>query len=137
MTRLFPALLVLSILSFLSQPLWAESEVYGGFGLGYSTFKIKSLDFEDATFAAREFLGLRYGDYVALEAGYIDFGTLKDQVAGPPQQGQQGQPSIDYRVQTSGYDLTLVGRYPLDDGSAMEVHVGGEMFDAALVEVGE
>ena len=46
MTRLFPVLLVLPFLSLLPQTLRAESEVYGGFGIGYSTFSIDELDFE-------------------------------------------------------------------------------------------
>ncbi len=123
MTRLFPALLVLPFLLFLSllpQTLRAESEVYGGFGIGYSTFSIDDIDFGDvsfanpdfeaSSFATRLFLGLRYGDYVGLEAGYIDFGTVKDRIG-----FLQEQPSINYEVESSGYNLSLVGRYPLND----------------------
>lgn len=110
MRRPFPALLVLSLMAFLPQALRAESEVYGGIGLGYSSYSADSLDFEAATFTTREFLGLRYGDYVGLEVGYIDFGTAKDRVA-----VAQGQPSLNYEVESSGYDLSLVGRYPLNE----------------------
>ena len=109
MTRLFPALLMLPVLALLSQPVRAESEVYGGIGVGYSTFKIDAQDFEGSAYATREFLGLRYGDYVGLELGYIDFGTVKDRVA-----FQSGQQSSVERVETSGYDLALVGFYPID-----------------------
>jgi OOP family OmpA-OmpF porin len=111
MTRLFPALLGLSFLSLLPQQLRAaEGEVYGGIGLGYSTFKIDSVNFEGSSYATRQFLGLRYGDYLALEAGYINFGKVKDRVV-----VQDGQPSLVQSVQTSGYNVSLVGRYPLDE----------------------
>jgi hypothetical protein len=110
MTRLFPALLVLPFLLLLPQTLRAESEVYGGFGIGYSTFSIDDLDFEAASFATRAFLGLRYGDYMGLEVGYTDFGTVKDRIG-----VVQGQPSINYEVESSGYDLSVLGRYPLNE----------------------
>ena len=110
MTRLFPALLVLPFLIFLPQQARAGSEIYGGIGVGYSTFKIDSLSFEGSSYATREFLGFHYGDYLGLEAGYINFGKVKDRVV-----VQAGQPSLVDSVQTSGYDLSLVGRYPLDE----------------------
>lgn len=110
MTRLLLALLVVPLLSLISQQLRAESEIYGGIGVGYSTFKIDSLDFEGSAYATREFLGLRYGKYLGLEAGYINFGTVKDQVV-----TQQGQPTLVDSVQTWGYNLSLIGHYPLDE----------------------
>jgi|CXWL01.1.fsa_nt_gi hypothetical protein len=110
MTRLFPVLLVVPFLALLSQQLRAESEIYGGIGVGYSTFKIDSLNFEGSAYATREFLGLRYGDYVSLEAGFIDFGSVKDRIAVSPD-----PTSFNYRVETSGYNLSLAGRYPLDE----------------------
>lgn len=110
MRRPRPALLVLFLISLLPQALRAENEVYGGFGLGYSSFSINSPDFEAAQFATREFLGLSYGDYLGIEVGYIDFGKAKDRVA-----VAQGQPSLNYEVETSGFDLSLVGRYPLNE----------------------
>jgi len=125
MTRLFPVLMVLLFLGLLPQQLRAESEVYGGLGLGYSTFKIDSLNFEAATFATREFLGLRYGDYLGLEAGYIDFGTVKDRIA-----VAQGQPSLNYEVESSGYDLSLVGRYPFNEELAAFTKLGMIRWDS-------
>lgn len=110
MTRLFPALLVLSLLSLLSEQARAEGEVYGGIGVGYSTFKVDSLDFEGSAYATREFLGLSYGDYLAVEAGYTNYGKVKDRVV-----VQDGEPSLVHSIETSGYDLSLAGRYPLDE----------------------
>ncbi len=111
MPRLVPALLLLSVFALPAQSVRADNEVYGGLGVGYSTFKIDALDFEGSAYATREFLGLRYGDYLGLELGYIDFGTVKDRVA-----VQQGQPSLNDRVETSGWDLALLGFYPIDSG---------------------
>jgi OmpA-OmpF porin, OOP family len=110
MTRLFLVLLVLPLLSLLPQQSRAESEIYGGIGVGYSTFKVDSLSFEGSSYATREFLGFRYGDYLGLEAGYINFGKVKDRVV-----VQDGQPSLVDSIQTSGYNVSLVGRYPLDE----------------------
>lgn len=102
--------LLLPLLALSIATAQAESEVYGGAGIGYSTFKLDNVDFEDSTLATRAFAGFRYGRYVALEAGYIDFGTAKDQVV-----LQFGQPSTTGKIKTDGYDLTLVGRYPFND----------------------
>ncbi len=127
MTRLFPALLVLSVLAVLSQPLRAESEIYGGIGLGYSTFKIDARGFEGSAYATQQFVGLRYGDYLGLEVGFIDFGSVKDRVAVEP-----GQPSAVDRVETSGYDLALVGLYPIDSGLTAFGKLGAIRWDSEV-----
>jgi OOP family OmpA-OmpF porin len=127
MTRLFPVLLVLSFLSLLPQSLRAESEVYGGFGIGYSTFSIDEIDFEAASFATRQFLGFRYGDYVGLEAGFIDFGTVDDRIG-----VQQGLASLDYEVESSGFNLSLIGRYPLNDELAAFGKLGMIRWDSEV-----
>ncbi len=108
MTRLFSALL-LSFLSLLSQASFAETEFYGGVGIGYSTFQVDSIDFEGAAVAVRQFIGVNYGDYVGLELGYIDFGTVNDQVL-----LEQGTGSINDSIESWGYELALIGRYPLN-----------------------
>ncbi|GEM_PF-1861417 len=125
MPRLFPALLMLSVLALPAQPVRAENEVYGGLGVGYSTFKIDNLGFEGSAYASRQFLGLRYGDYVGVELGYTNFGTVKDQVA-----VQQGQQSIVDRVETSGYDLALLGIYPIDSGLKVFGKLGAISWDS-------
>jgi OOP family OmpA-OmpF porin len=109
MIRLLPALLVSLSLSLLPQVLRAESEIYAGVGLGYSTFSADKFKFEASGGTTRQFVGYRYGEYAGVEFGYINFGTVNDQVADEP-----GQPSLNYSIKTSGYDLALIGRYPLD-----------------------
>ena len=108
MTRLFSVLL-LSFLSLLPRASFAESEIYGGVGVGYSTFKVDSIKFEGSAVAIREFIGANYGDYVGLELGYVDFGTVNDQVL-----LEQGTGSINDGIKTWGYELALIGRYPLN-----------------------
>ena len=108
MTRLFPALL-LSSLALLAQASLAETEVYGGAGIGYSTFQIDSIDFEGADVAVRQFIGLNYGDYVGVEFGYVDFGSVNDQVVLDVVEG-----SINDSIESWGYELAVIGRYPIN-----------------------
>mgnify|MGYP001212165335 CR=1 FL=1 len=110
MTRLLMALLVLPILTVVPGTLRAESEFYGGAGIGYSTFGVDATGFEDSGLATRQFVGLRYGRFVGIEVGYIDFGKANDQVA-----NEFGSGTINEGIETWGYDLSLVGRYPLNE----------------------
>ncbi len=110
MTRLITALLALPILTGVPQKLWAESEIYGGAGIGYSSFSVDATGFEDSELATRQFLGLRYGRFMGVEAGYINLGTASDQIAAP-----SGPGSVSERIKTWGYDLSLIGRYPLNE----------------------
>lgn len=102
--------LVLACLLLASPGLRAETELYGGIGIGYSTFQIDEIDFEGSDLAKRQFVGFTWGDYVGVEAGYINFGTVNDKVA-----LQAGQQSINDSVKTWGYNLSMVGRYPLNE----------------------
>lgn len=131
--------LVLALLGSTATVAHAESELYGGIGLGYSTVKADTvgtahdLNLEDSSAAARAYLGFRYGRFVALEAGYVDFGKAKDQVA-----VFFGQPSATYRLDTTGYDLALLGRYPVNDELAAFARAGVIRWDtkARVDEVG-
>jgi OOP family OmpA-OmpF porin len=116
MTRLMLALLILAMVP---QTLRAESEIYGGAGIGYSTFGVDATDFEDSGLATRQFLGLRYGRFVGLEVGYLNFGTANDQVADP-----SGSGTLNEGIKTWGYDLSVVGRYPLNEELAAFGKVG-------------
>lgn len=120
MTRLpktrIPALLALArtclvvCLALAPPALRAETEFYGGLGIGYSTFEIDSIDFEGSAFAVRQFLGFTWGDYVGVEGGYINFGTVDDRILDQP-----GQQSLNNGIETRGYNLAVVGRYPFND----------------------
>lgn len=109
MTRLFPVLLLLFSLSVLPQASLAETEFYGGAGIGYSTFQVDSIDFEGSDVAVRQFIGLNYGDYVGFEIGYLDFGTVNDQILLPQETG-----GINDSIKSWGYEVAVIGRYPLN-----------------------
>ncbi|MEO7387332.1 MAG: outer membrane beta-barrel protein [Gammaproteobacteria bacterium] len=106
----FPTLLVLVSLLLSTPARSAEMELYGGIGLGYSTFSVDDINFEGTSLANRQFIGFNYGDYVGVELTYIDFGTVNDRVSLVP-----GEPSINDGIETQGYDFSVVGRYPLND----------------------
>ena len=116
MKRWCPALTLefLMLTLLLPRASLAGTELYGGAGIGYSTFTIKDLNFEGTALATRQFVGFHYGDYVGLEFGFTDFGKVSDQVLVTP-----GQPSASYNVDTWGYSLSLVGSYPVN--SELEV----------------
>lgn len=106
----FPAAVAAGLALGLPSPdVLAETDVYAGIGIGYSTFELTDSSFEGSDFATRQFVGFNWGDYLGIEGGYINFGTVNDQVPGP-----SGGP-INQGVETWGYNLSLVGRYPLND----------------------
>jgi hypothetical protein len=97
-------------LSLAPPALRAENELYGGLGIGYSTFEVDSVDFEGSAFAVRQFLGITWGDYLGLEGGFIDFGTVNDRIADQP-----GQQTLNDGIETWGYNLSAVARYPINE----------------------
>lgn len=122
MTRLLLALLILTVVPL---TLRAESEIYGGAGIGYSTFSVDATGFEDSGLATRQFLGLRYGRFAGVEVGYLNFGTANDLVA-----GSSGSGPVNERIKTWGYDLSLVGRYPLNEELAVFGKLGVIRWDS-------
>lgn len=111
MTRSFLAVAVLLPVLLVTAPAArADSELYGGIGIGYSTFSVDAIDFEGSALATRQFIGFRYGDYVGLEAGYINFGTVNDRIIDVP-----GQVTLNQGIETWGYNLSLIGTYPLNE----------------------
>jgi hypothetical protein len=96
-------------LALLPPAVRAENEFYAGIGIGYSTFELEASNFEGADFATRQFIGFNWGDYLGIEGGYINFGTVNDDVPGP------GVGTINQGVETWGYNLSLAARYPLND----------------------
>jgi len=119
------ALLALACLSLVPPALRAETELYGGIGIGYSTFQVDPIDFEGSDFATRQFLGFTWGDYIGVETGYINFGTVNDKVA-----LQQGQQSLNDAIETWGYNLSVVGRYPLNQDLDAIAKVGMIRWDS-------
>jgi OOP family OmpA-OmpF porin len=111
MTRLtptVPVLLAVASLSLLPAASRAETELYGGIGIGYSTFEIDAIDFEGSEYASRQFVGFTWGDFVGAEFGYINFGTVNDSIV-------IDNEIVNDRIETWGYNLSLVGRYPVSE----------------------
>lgn len=109
-TSRIPAVAASLVLSLAPPALHAENEIYGGLGIGYSTFAVDAVDFEGSAFAIRQFVGLKWGDYLGLEGGYINFGTVNDRIASQP-----GQQTLNQGIETWGYNLSAVARYPINE----------------------
>lgn len=150
MKRLLPAFLMVLLLP---PALRADSEVYGGLGVGYSTFKADAADipgrpglpgfensqavsdFEGADLATRAFLGVRLGPYVGLEVGYHDFGEPDGQVAfidpeNPPTSPFDAPPSSRVATEATGYDAVLMGILPVDRDLSVFAKAGLISWDA-------
>jgi OOP family OmpA-OmpF porin len=104
----------------------AETEFYGGIGVGYTTFEVDDIflldevvnptapepGWEGASFSNRQMLGFRYGDYIAVEVGYHRFGTVNDTLA--IQVSPVLTVSETVSLKTSGYDASLIGLWPFN-----------------------
>ena len=73
-----------------------------GAAVGYSSqeLTISTTDFKDNTTAWKAFAGFRAMKFFSLEGGYIDFGSASDQ---------------GFKLDTTGWNLELVGTIPLGD----------------------
>lgn len=145
------AWLLLAIL-LLPPPLLAESEIYGGVGIGFSSLEIKqgglvigppfaiaptelSRDIKDSGIATKEYVGARYGQYVGLELGYIRFGSVTDDVAVlvPP----FGFPDrVQARIRLAGFDVSLAGFYPLNQDFSLFAKAGTFRWNADFLANG-
>lgn len=86
----------------------ADSGMYIGASVGKASFEYKDFeeDFQD-NFKGDDngykiFLGYRFGNFVAAEAGYVDLGSISDTVE-----------DIDIEVQTKAWDAFALGILPL------------------------
>lgn len=120
-----PALLALTFLSLASRAALAESELYGGIGIGYSTFEVDAIDFAGSDYATRQFVGFTWGDYLGVETGYINFGTVNDRILDQP-----GQLTLNNGIETWGYNLSVVGRYPVNEELEAIAKVGMIRWDS-------
>jgi len=111
----------------------AETELYGGIGIGYSTYTVDDLalpgvdfttEFEGSDYASRQFVGFTWGDYVGLEFGFLNFGTASDTVT------VVGLGQTTARVDTDGYSLSLIGRYPVNSELEAFAKLGGLGWDS-------
>jgi OmpA-OmpF porin, OOP family len=119
-----PARLVLAALWLAAAgPALADAEVYGGAGVGYGAQaidqpplilgpgQVASRDLEGSDLAWQVFAGLRLHRHMAIEAGYVDLGSVKQVVTGIDDQFQFVQ--LTESVATTAIEATLVGVWPL------------------------
>lgn len=104
-------LLLLGLVLLVPRLLLAGNEVYGGAGLGYGTVKVDVPigTFEGASILTKLNAGARFGDYFAVEAGYVWFGDVDDNVRSDP-----ALPAANRSLDTQAYDVFLLASYPLD-----------------------
>jgi hypothetical protein len=119
-----PARLVLAALWLAAAgPALADAEVYGGAGVGYGAQaidqpplilgpgQVASRDIEGSDLAWQVFAGVRLHRHMAIEAGFVDLGSVKQVVPGFDGLGQFGQ--LTESVATTALEATLVGVWPL------------------------
>jgi hypothetical protein len=102
----------------------ADFSVYGGAGLGYGAQEISQAglligpgqflprDIEGSDLAARVFAGVRVHRHLAIEAGYVDLGKVDALVPTITPEAQLAQ--VDTKVDTSGWEATAVGIWPIN-----------------------
>lgn len=136
-----PARLVLAVLSLAATaPAVADAEAYGGAGVGYGAQAIDqpplilgpgqlaSRDIEGSDLAWQLFAGLRLHRHMAIEAGYVDLGSVKQVVPGFNDLGQFAQ--LTESVATTAVEATLVGIWPLSRDFELFGKVGLVAWDA-------
>lgn len=129
MKRLLPA----ALLALSPGLAGAASEVYGGIGGGFSLLDVSDApllienvaivaqEFSGSDFSARAFAGFRYGRFIGIEAGYIDFGTINDDV---PALTPQGETRTPVGAKVDGWEAYLVGHYPLNQDLTVLGRIG-------------
>lgn len=102
----------------------ADIDVYGGLGLGFASQEIQqpalligpgqflSRNIEGSDLAARVFAGVRLHRYFAIEAGYVDLGKVDALVPTLTSDAQLAQ--VDTKIDTSGWEVTAVGIWPIN-----------------------
>ena len=105
MTRRLTLLALIFALTVLAAPA-AMAGGYIGAGIGQSTMQAKdsdiNLDLNGNTTGYKAFGGFTFFKFFALEASYVKFGTVKDEVSG-----------IEVKTDATGYGAFAVGKIPI------------------------
>lgn len=107
-------MMVLAVVAMASSALAADKNgLYIGGGLGWATLDVKGdstdlghLDFNEDDLGYKVFAGVRVLKFVAVEGGYVDFGT-------PSASFGSGSTVLDTEIKLDGWDLYGVGILPL------------------------
>ena len=123
----FVPLLILAIVSSNCQ----AAEFYGRIDLGQASINesvdISStfFDLDESDFAWRGSLGADLTDYFAIEASFVDFGSVNANVLGQ-----------DIIASADGTELAVIARIPLGDSFAFAARVGSLWWDASTSVAG-
>ncbi len=105
MTRKLTLLVLIVALTVLAAPA-AMAGGYIGAGVGQSSMQAKdsdiNLDFSGNTTGYKAFAGWTMLKFFALEASYVKFGTVKDEVSG-----------VEVKTDATGYGAFAVGKIPI------------------------
>jgi OOP family OmpA-OmpF porin len=103
-----------------------SAEIYVGASIGEATLEsnyqdtycyygcsLETIDFEGNDTAFKVFGGYMFNEYVGIEAGYIDMGTMDDRQGLDKYTGYDGGETLGSEVDITGYTVQLVGQYPI------------------------
>lgn len=140
------------LILFTPGAVFADAEIYGGIGVGYHGLKVGqepleitnqgqtgllSRDLSGTTRPVQQFVGLRLGENLGFEFGFVRFGTLNDRAPVPTVPANPNEPlEVNYGVKTYGYDAFLVGFYPLDADLDVFGKVGAVHWDSTTTQTG-
>lgn len=72
------------------------------------------------------FGGYQYGDYLGVEAGYLDLGEVRTQMSGSPTDIQDylNSANLVHPRSASGYEFAVLGAYPFNEKNSVYVRAG-------------
>ena len=123
----FVPLLVLAIISSNCQ----AAEFYGSLDLGQAsineTVDISSslFDLDDSDFAWRGSLGVDVTDYFAVEASYVDFGSVSASIVGQ-----------DISASADGAEIAVIARIPLGESFGLAARLSSVWWSASTSVAG-
>lgn len=123
---------------------FAEGEYYGGLGAGASVLEVTlpplvagpvtlARDIKGTDVATQQFIGRRFNDYLGVEGGFVRLGTVNQPLPAPI-------PPFDSRnnsLKSYGYDLYLMGFYPVNAELRAFARAGVIHWDSRLIAAGE
>jgi OOP family OmpA-OmpF porin len=130
----YRAVLVTVVLLAAAAPAFAiDNGFYVGGGLGFPSWDVgdfndeySNLRFEDSSFGYKLFGGYRILEYLAVEAGYTNWGTVKTYETSVLRIDEE------LRVEIDGWDASVVGILPLSKKTDLFAKVGVSSWNAAV-----
>jgi OOP family OmpA-OmpF porin len=108
----------------------ADSNFYAAIDIGRSSVDDNSVPIDEDATGFRLAAGYQFIPWLAVDLGYVDFGTFEatfDDPFGPP---------ITAKASADGLELGLIGRVPLGDKFAITARAGMYWWDSKVVAGG-